>query len=152
MARHRKSNYQFQLELMIKEAVRTLRCLPIKGLAPAQYRSCMPEIVRTLRDMDYPPDRTKLGRFAASRAAISRLDRMLVAIAGADLTALQRDIVWDRAEGKPVKVIAVEQGIGTRTVERHHANALAEIAAYLIAASRKPLAGKTLALKRRIAA
>lgn len=152
MARHRKNDYQMQLEIRIKAAVRTLRCLPNLNLSPAQYRSCMPEIVRNLRDMDYAPDKTRLTRFGASRAAISDLDKMLVAISGSSLTALQRELVWDRGQGKPFKLISVEQGIPSRTLRRHHANALAEIAAYLIALKRKPLAPKSLALKRRIAA
>lgn len=147
MSRHRKSDYQQQLEMMIREALRTLHGLPNIGLAPAQFRSCMPEIVRSIRDMDYAPETTKVVRFGATRAAISRLDRILVAVSGADLTELQRDIVWARGKRTPFKVIAMEQGISTRTARRHHSNALAEVAAYMIALERKAVAPFRVGLK-----
>lgn len=151
MARLRQNDYQRDLETLIRAAVATLRCLPNLGLAPAQYSSCMPQIVRSLRDMDYAPEKTNITRFGASRAAIDNLDKMLVAIAGAQITAMQREIVWQRGERKSFKVIAILQGVSPRTARRHHTKGLAEVASYLLAKQGKPTALFKNGPKRRAA-
>jgi hypothetical protein len=141
MARARK-NWSKYLDLLFRDAALTLRVMPGTGCKPAGYQSAQPAPVRNWWEAygQEPASRGK-ARHALSRAAISRLDFALVLIGGAQLTALQRNIVWDRASRLFWKQIAAKYSRSETIVRRHHANALAEICAYAIARHKKSLSG-----------
>jgi hypothetical protein len=136
MARARK-NWSKYLDLLFRDAAMTLRVMPGTGCKPAGYQSAQPAPVRNWWEA-YGQEPASRGRaqHALSRAAISRLDFALVLIGGAQLTALQRNIVWDRAYRLMWKQIAAKYGRDERVARRLHANALAEICAYAIARHR----------------
>lgn len=140
MSRSRK-NWSKYLELLFRDAVQTLRVMPGKGCRPAGYQSAQPAPIRGWWE-NYGQETAKAStrEHALSRAAISRLDFALVLIGGAQLTALQRHLVWDRAHGKMWKQLAYDHNAKIRSLQRQHSYALAEICAYAIARHRKGLA------------
>lgn len=151
MSRPRK-NWAKYLDLLFRDAALTLRVMPGKGCKPAGYQSAQPAPIRnwwenygnlvaalrTGEKLDAPKPSQR--ECALSRAAISRLDFALVLIGGAQLTALQRHLVWDRAAGKMWKQLAFDHDMPIRSLQRQHSYALAEICAYAIARHKKSLA------------
>ena len=141
MSRPRKDWAKY-LDLLFRDAALTLRAMPATGCKPAGYRSTQPKPIRDWWETyGQEPAAKGKAQHALSRAAISRLDFALVLIGGAQITALQRNIVWDRAYRMMWKQIAAKHGRSERIVRRHHANALSEICAYVIARHRISLRG-----------
>ena len=160
MGRPLKDDWHRVLEKMIREAHQTLRWLPANGIKPAGYKSNMPT---PTPDRDYWDRDTGYNSIAARRdtlkpvrfvtsAAISRLDVVLTAIAGADINQAQRDLVWDRAKGLRWKQIQFIRGLNERTARRLHSGAIAEICLYIIAKKRFGLSVNTLSKFKRFAA
>lgn len=117
------------IERMLAEACETL------GLA-SQSR-CMP----------FPVSRKPVSGRPPPRRALERLSRAFILIAGADLTAEQRDLLWKRAQGIPLKTLAHEIGVAVSVVTERHDEALSALLARAWATKQWPRSPKATVAK-----
>lgn len=101
---------------MLREACATL------GIASSTR--CLPPVT-----VGAPTD----SRRCPARRALDRLGRIMVLIAGADLTAQQRDLLWRRAQGTPFKQLEHETGVPDATLFDRHEEAIAKLLRHTIA-------------------
>ncbi|CAK0756688.1 DUF6362 domain-containing protein [Azospirillaceae bacterium] len=114
------------VEVYLNEAADTLRRLPEKRIQG--YVSAWPDIVHDeIEDCDLNERRPRLG--PPSAQAIDQMERTLLWLRWLDRD--DQKLVWDRANGRPWKVISRERGIDRTTGWRRWTYALVIIAARL---------------------
>jgi hypothetical protein len=114
------------VESQLVEAADTLRRLPERF--GNRYFSTWPPINERCR-ADCMPARTKMWSSPPSAAAIDRMDAALLWLRWLDRR--EQQIVWQRADGCPWKIIAASQAIDRTTAWRHWTSALIDIGATL---------------------
>lgn len=103
----------------------------MRAAAHALRYGPLPRECRTATPIPYgrPPATAEM---MADARDVVRLGSALAAIAGSDLTELQRDLVWGRALGLSWKELMMRNpGLSLATLKRHHADAVDEIAMVL---------------------
>ncbi len=110
------TDWRTAAETTLRDAARALRCGPV----PKECSLAVP---------------TPIGRPGISRStevdikAVESLGRAVIALARADLTELQRDLVWDRAIDRSWKEIQSRNpGVPDSTLRWYHNDALQKIA------------------------
>ena len=126
------TDYRQTLELLICEAVRTLRNLPVGQTRPMQLRSGMPEVVREQIEA-YGYDKVAMPRFTPSADQIDRLDALLVWIFEAPFENPQeaRYLLWGRGTRLGWKIMARHLGVSRETARKRHEQALLTLAVFV---------------------
>ena len=103
----------------------------MQAAARALRHGPLPRECRTAAPIPYGRSPADAQMLADARDVVD-LGAALTAIACAGLTAIQRDLVWDRALGLSWKEIdARNPGVPRRSLERWHADALAAVSTQL---------------------
>jgi hypothetical protein len=134
---------QFGVEAIATEleaAAMTQRHLTVKGFRPAQLRSGWPDVVQSSWDV-YNSERAKAdlkdeeARIVPTADAISRMDRAIHWLNW--LNERERKIVWARAMGLTLRIVARKFGCNKDTIHADYVAALLNIAIHLHSVSRQ---------------
>ncbi len=126
------SDYRETLELLIREAVRTMRNLNMGQIRPMQHRSGMPDIVREQAEA-YGYTEASAPRFTPSAEQIDRLDALLVWLYEAPFESPEeaRYLVWARGARVGWKSICGHLKCSRETAAKRHREALLTLGAFI---------------------
>ena len=119
------SDEEMKVEKMVKDAVAVIRAMPIRNTRPAEYRSNMPDPIRTFWEAyNMEPDRWTKTRPGSQQ--IDLADRMLDWIAQVD-GPRRRKLIWMRAGRRSWRQCGKELGWSHEWARRQYQEAMRQL-------------------------